>query len=278
MRVLSFSSFFWVFLFIFFAQSPADGQAFNQTTFFPNRPLFSGNVAKISAPQFRSGISPLKFWAVAGAATLLLNRMDGEVDDDYSLNRNEAGYRALKPYGELGRLYDHQTTFLVLAGLMAANAAYGWKRHDPYRMATTTLMLKSLAISSVATWLIKTTIGRHRPYTNDGPGKFDLFRFRTGAGRTSFPSGHTSSIFALMTVLSRRSHHLWISVLAYGFAGSVAFQRMLDRKHWASDVFFGAALGYYVGRSVTVNVKSRKEPGGHRVQLNVSPLSLSLRF
>jgi len=267
-----------LFILLFFAQSLVSGQSVHQSTFLKKRPVVSGAAENISHAQFRSGISPLKFWAVSGAAALILNRMDGEIDDDYSLNRNEAGYQALKPYGELGRLYDHQTTFLVLAGLMAANAAYGWRRHDTYRVSTTTLMIKSLAISSVATWLIKTTVGRHRPYTNDGPEKFDLFRFRTGAGQTSFPSGHTSSIFALMTVLSRRSHLLWISALAYGFAGSVAFQRMLDRKHWASDVFFGAALGYYVGRSVTGNVKSRKGDGGHGVQLKVSPLSLYIRF
>ena len=66
----------------------------------------------------------------------------------------------------------------------------------------------------------------------------------------SFPSGHTASIFAVMTVLAEQYDDLWIKFSAYSFATSVAFQRMLYRKHWASDVIVGGLIGYFVNHQI----------------------------
>ena len=44
----------------------------------------------------------------------------------------------------------------------------------------------------------------------------------------------------------------------YALTGLVAYQRMITGEHWASDVIFGAALGYVVGHTVA---------GEHRIQV-----------
>ena len=38
--------------------------------------------------------------------------------------------------------------------------------------------------------------------------------------------------------------------IAYGLATLTGLSRIYGNSHWASDAFFGAALGYFVGRTV----------------------------
>ncbi|RUA12422.1 MAG: hypothetical protein DSY82_01330 [Flavobacteriia bacterium] len=64
----------------------------------------------------------------------------------------------------------------------------------------------------------------------------------------SFPSGHTSNAFVMATVL----HHEFIDsspILAYSgfiFATTTGVLRVLNNKHWVSDVLVGAGIGILV--------------------------------
>jgi len=49
-------------------------------------------------------------------------------------------------------------------------------------------------------------------------------------------------------VFSRRCESPVVGITAYALAAGTALQRLYDDKHWASDVFAGAALGTAVGR------------------------------
>jgi membrane-associated phospholipid phosphatase len=81
--------------------------------------------------------------------------------------------------------------------------------------------------------------------------KFSVRRVRPDGTAYSFPSGHTSSSFATATVLQR--HFGWkAGVPAYALATYVAASRVESRRHFLSDVTFGAAIGIVAGRSVTV--------------------------
>lgn len=64
----------------------------------------------------------------------------------------------------------------------------------------------------------------------------------------SFPSGHTSFAFTNATVLYNEFHQT-SPVLAYSgyvFAATTGTFRMLNNKHWLSDVFVGAGIGILV--------------------------------
>lgn len=70
-------------------------------------------------------------------------------------------------------------------------------------------------------------------------------------GRHSFPSSHTSQAFAVAAVVSDR-FGLGAGTVAYGLAGLVGAARLVEDKHWASDVAGGAALGWVIGHFLSV--------------------------
>ena len=102
-------------------------------------------------------------------------------------------------------------------------------------------IVQAQIVASALTYGIKFSVGRSRP---DG-------------GGFSFPSGHTTSAFASATVLQR--HFGWkVGLPAYAAATYVAASRVQGKRHYLSDVAFGAALGIVAGRTVTM-------PGGHKM-------------
>ena len=76
-------------------------------------------------------------------------------------------------------------------------------------------------------------------------------RARPEGSGYSFPSGHTTVSFASATVLQR--HFGWkVGIPAYAVATYVAASRVEMKRHYLSDVAFGAALGIVAGRTVKV--------------------------
>ncbi len=66
-----------------------------------------------------------------------------------------------------------------------------------------------------------------------------------GENSYSWPSGHTSQAFLAATIANREYRYKtpWVGIGAYGAAGTVALFRMLNNKHWLSDVVAGAGIG-----------------------------------
>lgn len=64
----------------------------------------------------------------------------------------------------------------------------------------------------------------------------------------SFPSGHTTQAFIGATFLHKEYGHLspWYSVGGYAVAASVGALRIMNDKHFLSDVLFGAGIGILV--------------------------------
>ena len=68
----------------------------------------------------------------------------------------------------------------------------------------------------------------------------------------AWPSGHTSSTMTVASVV-HEYYGLLPAAPLYALTGLVMYERMITGEHWASDVIFGAALGYVVGYSVAGN-------------------------
>jgi membrane-associated phospholipid phosphatase len=96
------------------------------------------------------------------------------------------------------------------------------------------------------TFLLKTAIGRARPYRGEGPTSYHPFSSILNQDNHSLPGGHSTAAFAISTVLSRNVKPVWLKALLYAPAGLTIVSRVYQDKHWTSDCFMGAALGYFI--------------------------------
>lgn len=91
----------------------------------------------------------------------------------------------------------------------------------------------ALGMTAVCTEALKRLTHRQRP---------------DGSNYRSFPSGHTSSSFAVAAVL-QQYYGLGVGLPAYGLATLSGLARMQSHRHYLSDVLFGAGLGILFGRA-----------------------------
>ena len=66
-----------------------------------------------------------------------------------------------------------------------------------------------------------------------------------GSDHYSFPSGHTAEAFCAATIVYREYRYKspWYGIGAYALATTVGAFRMINNKHWESDVLVGAGIG-----------------------------------
>lgn len=105
-------------------------------------------------------------------------------------------------------------------------------------------LAESFLYSGIISGAIKIAAGRYRPNTNKGANSFLPFSLTTS--RTSFPSGHTTIATALSTVLASHVYNLYLKIIIFTLPAFTASERILHDVHWTSDVFLGAAVGYFV--------------------------------
>lgn len=110
------------------------------------------------------------------------------------------------------------------------------------------------------TFLLKFAIGRSRPYTRDGKSTFHPFSNLFNTDYQSSPGGHNAAAFVISTVLSRNAKPTWLKVIAYLPAVLTFVSRVYQDKHWTSDDFLGAALGYYVATWVVDKHEDNSKP------------------
>lgn len=142
------------------------------------------------------------------------------------------------------------------------------------------LSLEGFAITGLLTTVIKFATGRARPnQLGNNSDDWDGFSF---SGNHSFPSGHTSTAFAIATVFANEyEEQIWVPPVAYTLSTLTGLSRMNDRKHWASDVFFGAALGYFISKTI-LKLHSAKK-GRHftiypRISKRETGIAMNYRF
>lgn len=134
--------------------------------------------------------------------------------------------------------------------------------------------------SGMITGVLKVLIGRRRPYAGNDHLLLRPFQV-TDSDYQALPSGHSTVSFAVSTVIAKSVDNIFWKVFWYGSAGLVGASRVYHNKHWLSDIFLGAAIGYTVGNYV-VNFDNSEKPKmfGKKVQpymgLNVIGLRIYL--
>lgn len=106
-------------------------------------------------------------------------------------------------------------------------------RNDWARMVTSNLI--SVATMTVLVNGCKYTVKRQRP---------------DGSTHNSYPSGHTATSFMSATMLHLEYGETvspWISALGFATATSVGVSRIVQDRHWISDVMAGASVGIFSG-------------------------------
>jgi membrane-associated phospholipid phosphatase len=110
--------------------------------------------------------------------------------------------------------------------------------------------LESVLAADFLGELFKVGLGRARPAVGLDSEHFEPLTFDSEFH--SFPSNHTSHMFALATTLSLElgEEAPWVPFVAYPFAAWTGVSRILDDRHWLTDVIAGAAVGIFSARLV----------------------------
>ncbi|UCH81026.1 MAG: phosphatase PAP2 family protein [Nitrospiraceae bacterium] len=178
----------------------------------------------------------LKASLVAGV-TLGLFVFDEDINDWIQDNRHDDLSEFANRFG--GKNIVPPLFLLYAAGYVSKNIK---------AQRTALLTIENVVITGIFTQLMKFSFHRHRPNSGDPPDVWDGPGFEND--NLSFPSGHTSLAFSIATPIATEYNNVIVPPLAYGLASLVGWSRMNDNKHWASDVFMGAALGYFTGKAV----------------------------
>ncbi len=143
---------------------------------------------------------------------------------------------------------DTRKLSLISISALVGLGAYGYISSDDKARTTFLLSTESFVITSIFVQGLKRTTGRHRPYTGD---PHDTWSGFTSKGDYfSFPSGDTSSAFAIASVVAGEYDNMIVPPLVYGVSTLIALKRLHNNGHWSSDVFVASALGYFTGKAV----------------------------
>lgn len=221
------------------------------------------------------GLRLLTFTAVTAS---LINFVDDPFDEEYAKESHHSILYPFKQLAEVGKIYDDISPLYFTAGVSGAALAGGLVLKDKKLVTTGRLVLESAIMTQMVTGWAKGVFGRSRPHTDRGAKHFDLFKFSNNQDFKSMPSGHVSSIFSTVTVLTKQYDAWWVKIPAYTFAVAVAFQRMNSRNHWFADTVAGGALGYGVGSTLMSRYSRQSQHSSFKPDLQKNRLGLMVAF
>ncbi len=183
---------------------------------------------------------------------------------DYNSNslalRNRSKFN--DAFFSVDKVYGSGYTLIGIAGLYGYGVLFN---NDPVRKLGLET-IEAVGYAGIITSILKSVVGRSRPYT--GEGKFHFRPFNVHAAYTSFPSGHSTVAFAVSSVLANNTDNTYLKILYYSASTLVAMSRIYHNAHWLSDVVTGGAIGYFVGNFVS----------SHDRYYNLSPVQMSFYF
>ena len=173
-----------------------------------------------------------------------------------AIQADEAAARGVHSLPAWVKAVFGQITYLGLSGymftltgltLIGALLARGWGRGPRFDRACLFVaeragfLIAVLAVSGIASQVIKHLFGRARPSLIDlvGPFHFDMLALKSTYA--SMPSGHAVTAFAMAVSLGWMAPRLRWPLL--GLALLIAVSRVVISAHYPSDVIAGAGLG-----------------------------------
>lgn len=145
---------------------------------------------------------------------------------------------------------SRQHDFREMRNLFQKNYHESWDNYTQYAPLVATWGLhaagvegqsswKRLAVSNAVSALIVAGITNSLKYTVRE-------RRPDETAKNSFPSGHTATAFMAATILHKeygQTQSPWYSVAGYSMATATAVGRILNNRHWVTDVLVGAGVG-----------------------------------
>jgi membrane-associated phospholipid phosphatase len=173
----------------------------------------------------------------------------------------------------IDNVYGSGYTLVGIGGLYGYGLFFNDKEIRKIGLQT----IEAVGYSGIIESVIKSVVGRSRPYTNEGKDSFHPINF--SSANTSFPSGHSTVSFAVSTVLANNTDNLFLKIVCFCASTLVDCARIYHNDHWFSDVITGSLIGYFSGNYVT-NRASACELGSTNLSLNFSltGIDLSLAF
>ena len=200
------------------------------------------------------------FWGsvIAGTAFLIVN--------------DEMLYNEVKKYQEKNEWIDkisRPITYLgdgaVDLGIMGLFYVGGLAFKNEKAKETGLMGTRAIIHTGIVVTVLKHLFGRQRPCVGDRKdhwaglsGFFKRYQDGKQSYYDSFPSGHTIVAWGSATVIAEQYKETpVIPIICYSLATLTGLSRITECRHWPSDVFMGAVLGYSIGKYL---VKSHKKP------------------
>jgi hypothetical protein len=208
-----------------------NGRGWGQDAF---RPVDLERVARAGRDAF---LSPATWLPLAGAGVLSLGDLDDRVSDWASTHNPLFGSQSGAE--NAGNYLTGVLCFEALATALATPSGDTPGDWASAKLKGGAVELGAIGATVAVTDVLKELSGRERP---------------DGSDDRSFPSGHTADAFAFATLANRNLESLDFlggarTPLQIGntvLASGVGWARVEARKHYPSDVLFGAALGHFL--------------------------------
>lgn len=254
-----------------------DSTAVRQTTDTRPLSLIKSDFSKAADDGMRLVKAPFHFttgqWVATGAilgGTALAFAFDEDMKQLVARNHTEL----LDKLTPVGKNYGEVYTAAAISGVVYLG---GLVSGSGEVRETGRMLFESLAFAGIITSVLKSALGRSRPYMDEGAFKYRGFQFKTET--TSLPSGHATVAFSVSSVLASRINNVYASIGLYGLAGFTAFQRIYDNKHWLSDTFLGAAIGTVIGQAIVHYGTGDNNNGGPlSLQPSLNGFSIQIAF
>lgn len=200
------------------------------------------------------------FLGIAAGATIGAMQFDNDIKEYTQRNRPESSpipILAGRYYGE-PIVATLLSSYLIIQGNSTGNRV---NKKMGFEIA------QSVFYAFATTQLLKFVLGRERPAKTDNNTSFTGLKLLDN-DFWSMPSGHTTTAFALSTILFENTDSDILKVLSFAPALLTAYSRVYENRHWVSDVVLGGIIGFATAKFFV------KKHDGKEFQELVTPIPI----